>query len=363
VTSFHLPFLPPEALADEGSIAIAATRAIALAKGGDTRAALNLALQARRRAQGLEMDLGELEALNAAAIVHLIRGDAISAVASALDACHLARRAGSRARLGHAQVSLEMAAWNLAATDQVTDTLDRCAREGMELGDAALEIRARVGLGVVLGDSGRFDAAGREFRRALPLAVSIPNPTGAARVVANLANLNRKQAAAHFAAGFEALGLHASADCARLADQACRMAVEEGNVSVEIDALAIHACALEMRGDPERARVLLRASIALGRGARCPSAVLWVLCELGRLALAAGDLGEARRAYADAFDVSRELRPTRKIARACSGIADVAAREGDVPAANLWRERAAEEEAAFEIASLQTRSQIRQFFS
>ena len=39
MTSFQMPFLPPEALADADSIAVAAERAIALAKGGDTRAA------------------------------------------------------------------------------------------------------------------------------------------------------------------------------------------------------------------------------------------------------------------------------------------------------------------------------------
>ena len=100
-----MPFLPPEALADADSIAVAAERAIALARGGDTRAALNLALQARRRAQGLEIDVGEIEALNAAAMVHLIRGDTIAAVASALDACELARRTGDRSRYGHALVS------------------------------------------------------------------------------------------------------------------------------------------------------------------------------------------------------------------------------------------------------------------
>jgi hypothetical protein len=50
VTSFHMPFLPPEALADEASIAGAAARAVTLARWGEPRAALNLALQARRRA-------------------------------------------------------------------------------------------------------------------------------------------------------------------------------------------------------------------------------------------------------------------------------------------------------------------------
>ena len=357
-----MPFLPPEALADADSIAVAAERAIALAKGGDTRAALNLALQARRRAQGLEMGRGEIEALNAAAVVHLIRGDSIAAVASALDACELARRAEDRSRYGHAMVSLKMAAWNLGACEDVTDSLDRCAREAMELGDFALEVRARVGLGVVLGDEGRFEAAAREYKRAFPLALARPTPTGKARILANMANLHRKEAAALFVAGLEARALHQSDEAARLAGEACRMALEENNVAVEIDALAIRACALDMRGYGERARALLRASIGLAKAARCPSAVVWVLCELGRQALVAGELEEARAAYMDALEIARELRPTRKIAVACTGLADVAARLGDVRAANEWRERSAEEIAAFEIARLQTRRQIREFF-
>jgi hypothetical protein len=127
--------------------------------------------------------------------------------------------------------------------------------------------------------------------------------------------------------------------------------------------MAIRGCSLYLRGDDERARVMLRTSIALGKGSRCPSSIVWVMCELGRIALAAGDVEEARHAYSDAHEVARELRPTRKIAVACTGLAEVAARCGDVPAATHWRERAAEEEAAFEIARLQTRSQIRQFFS
>ena len=86
---------------------------------------------------------------------------------------------------------------------------------------------------------------------------------------------------------------------------------------------------------------------------------MWVLCELARMLLAAGDVEEAGTAYAEALDLARELRPSRKIATACFGLADVAARRGDAPAASRWRERGAEEAAAFEIASLQTRRQVK----
>jgi hypothetical protein len=137
-----MPFLPPEALADEGSIAIAANRAIALAKGGETRAALNLALQARRRAQGLELGAGEIEALSAAAIVHIIRGDSIAAVASAIDACGLARRAGRGALHPHALVSLKLAAYNLGACDDAIAALQACETAAFEI--ASLQTRRQI---------------------------------------------------------------------------------------------------------------------------------------------------------------------------------------------------------------------------
>jgi tetratricopeptide (TPR) repeat protein len=354
-----MPFLPPEALADEASIAGAAARAVALARSGDPRAALNLALQARRQAQGLESVRGELEALNAAAMVHLIRGDPVSAVASAIDARDLAQRSGERSLLGQALVSLQMSAFILGAADDVHRVLRACTRDAREHGDAAVEARARTALGVVLGDSGHFDAAAYEFGHALRLARGLPpSIASAARVTANLANLHRKRAAAYFAQGFEAKAMRECALAISVAREACRLAASEGSVSVEIDALAIQGCAHDQRGEPARARLLLREAIALGRGARCPSAIVWVLCELARLSLAAGDLEEAAGAYSEALDLSRELRPSRKIASACFGLAEVAARAGDTFAAARWREQGAEEAAAFEIASLQTRRQI-----
>ena len=358
-TPYHMSFLPPEALADEGSIATAAARAIALARRGEPRAALNLALQARRQAQSLEIQRGELEALNAAAVVHLIRGDAVSAVASAIDARDLAERSGDRSLLGQALVSLQMSAFILGAGEGAHAALRECTREALENGNVELEVRARIALGVVLGDGGHFDAAAYEFDRALRLCRSGESPTqSVARIMANIANLHRKRASAYLAQGYEARGLHECGLAIAVARDACRLAAADGSVSVEIDALAIGGCAHEQRGEPARARILLSESIALGRGARCPSAIVWVLCELARMQLAAGDLDDGAAAFGEALNLARELRPSRKIATACFGLAEAAARKGDVQAAARWREHGAEEAAAFEIASLQTRRQV-----
>jgi tetratricopeptide (TPR) repeat protein len=355
-----MPFLPPEALADERSINAAATRAILLAKGGDTRAALNLAMQARRRAQGLEMAPGELDALNAAAIVHLIRGDAIAAVAASMDACILARRQGERVHYGHAFVSLEISAYNLGAVEDATGTLARCAHEASELGDGAIELRARLAIGAILGDRGKFDAAREEFLKALPLSEVNRGVSGPSRVISNLANLHRKRAKAYFASDRHTDAMHEVREAIRVAGHAQRLARAEGHVPVEIDALAIEGCAHELAGDAQRAHAALAASAELGRQSRCPTAVVWVLCELGRNRQVAGDLKGARAAYKEALAIAAEMRPSRKIAVACDGLAAVESVAGNAELAHEWRERSADETAQFEIARLQTRQQLQE---
>jgi hypothetical protein len=50
------------------------------------RKGLALALRARPGSAGLDIARGELDALNAAAIVHAMRGDLIAAVAAGIDA-------------------------------------------------------------------------------------------------------------------------------------------------------------------------------------------------------------------------------------------------------------------------------------
>lgn len=358
MTTFHLPFLPPEALSDERSISAAARRAIALAKGGDARAGLNLALQARRRAQGLEMGQGELEALNAAATVHLIRGDTIAAVAAAMDACSLARRTGNRVIYGHAFVSLKISAYNLGACDDVVEALARCAHEAQELGDGGIEMRARLGLGVVLGDKGRFDDARTQFLKALPLAELNREASGPSRVIANLANLHRKRAVDHREAGREAEARHELSEAIRVSRHARRLAAAEGHLAVEIDALGIEGCAQALSGDRELAHALLQASAELGRKSRCPTAVVWVLCELGRNRVAAGELEAARAAYTEALEVAADTRPSRKIGVACEALAGIDELAANPVGARFWRERAADEIAQFEIARLQTRRQL-----
>ena len=358
---YQMPTLPPEAVSDERTIASVAARAIALARAGDGRAAIALAKVARAQAQGMELARGELTALNAAAVVHLLRGDSICAVAAAMDAMQMARRLGERALAADARVTLHFASFNLGARDGVESGLRACVADAIELMDRRLETRARSALGVVYGDGGRFDAASFEFQRALVTARIHDGPTCPARLVANLANLHRKRAVSDLAAGFEARALHECREAEALARRACGLAAREGAVAIEVDALAIAGCVRVMQGSRRVGRALLQEAVAIGRAARSRPTILWVLCELGSLLASELELEAAAAAFTEALDIASPLRPSRKVGQACTGLAEVAARRGDARGADAWRERAAVEDAEYERVRHQTREQVDAF--
>jgi len=354
-----MPFLPPEALASSDAIVAAADEAVRLARRGDARSGLVLAHQARTRARDLEIASGELEALNAAAIVHLMRRDVVSAVAASLDACHLGRQRGDRSLLAHARVTLAIAAFELEACDSPLAVLRECAQQARWIGDACLQARARTALGVVLGDLARFDDAGLELARALLLARTCDCVTTPARVTANLANLHRKRARAFLDAGDAARAREACGDARETALRAASLARENDEITSRIDALGIAGAAAALAGDAASAREDLAASIALGRAGRTSGAITWVLCELGRLEIDGGDFPAARETFLHALDLASEMRPSRKVAAACRGLADVAHAAGDQVGERHWRERERAEAHEFERLRDQTRAQLR----
>jgi hypothetical protein len=320
-------------------------------------------MRARRRARDLDALLGEIEALNAGAMVHLIRGDAMSAAAAALDAAHLARGTGYEIAREHAAVSLSLAALNLEVRDDLVTRLGERVATAVRLGDCNLEIRARVAHGIALGDGGDFIEAARELNGALRLALApcLTSYSTPARITANIANLYRKRAEWHVERGIDPS--EDIEDTARFARRASTMAIEEGSVPILIDALAIHGRVLALEGRHERARALFRESVATGRAHRCRTSLSWVLCELGKVSLAMDDVPGARVAYADALEMSLEVAPSRKIEVACKGLAEVERRAGNELGERHWLQRAAAESEEYERMRCHTRKELEAFFS
>jgi tetratricopeptide (TPR) repeat protein len=293
----------------------------------------------------------------------MIRGDAISAVAAAIDAHDLARRLGDRSTEGHARVSLCYAGFYLGTHVDAEADLRRCLDQAIAEGDAGLEIRARVGLGIVLGELGKFEMAPTHFRRALTLAHEHPNFTPPACIAVNMANLHLKSGSARLASGHADDARVELVESARMAREAFDLAVREEGVPASVDALGVRACALELLGAGDKALALLAYAVSLGNESGARSAVLWILCELGRMRLHAGLFDGARAAYAQALDAASALRPSAKIHLACAGIAEAEEKLGRAESAAQWRARAASEEADFEVWRRDTRWQLDRFLA
>jgi tetratricopeptide (TPR) repeat protein len=356
-------FLPPEALSDGPALTAAALHAVALARAGNSRKGLALALRARQQARGLELECGEIAALNAAAIVHAMRGDPIAAVAAAIDAYGLARERGSRRGMGHAMVTLAQSAFTIGALPEAADAIESCLDQAVSELDPNLEIRARNALGIVHGDRGEFERAGQELARALSLVQDHREATSPARILANIANLHCKRARWHAADGRPD---EAREDCgasSRLAGDAYQLAVAEPNVPVQIDALAIQGRASDLCGAPREALKRLATACAIGLDSRCRTPLPWILCERGRIHLALGETMLARSCYAEALEIAQELRPSSKVGEACTGLSGVARGLGDEVGARRWAERARAEARELDQAKMQTRAQLEDFFT
>ena len=225
-----------------------APQAVGAARRGDLKSALLLAQQAWQAAHERRDERAVLEATHAASIVHLIRGDSISAVAAATDAFDLARRLGDASLEGHARVSLCFSGSELGTHEEAEKDLRRCIDQAVAAQDAGLEIRARVALGIVLGDHGHFELAPSQFQRAMALARDHPGFTPPGCIAVNLANVHRKCAAAHLEAGRREEAKGQLAEALRVAEEAFRLSLLDEGVPAAVEALGIRACALEMLG-------------------------------------------------------------------------------------------------------------------
>jgi tetratricopeptide (TPR) repeat protein len=356
-------FLPPEALSDGPTLTAAALHAVALARAGNSRKGLALALRARQQARGLDIECGEIAALNAAAIVHSMRGDHIAAVAAGIDAYGLARRRGERRGMGHAMVTLSQSAFTLGALPEADGAIESCLDQAVSDGDPNLEIRARNALGIVHGDRGEFERAGQEFTRALALVQDYRESTSPSRILANIANMHCKRARRHAAEGRPG---EAHADCgaaSRFAGDAFQLAVAEPNVPVQIDALAIQGRASDLCGAPREALKRLATACTIGLDSRCRTPLPWILCERGRVHLALGEAMLARSCYEEALEIAQELRPSAKVGEACTGLSGVGRVLGDELGARRWSERARAEAREFDQAKKHARAQLEDFFA
>ena len=334
---------------------------MALAREGHARRGLALALQARQQARGLEIEAGELAALNAAAICHGIRGDHAAAAAAGIDTFELAQRLGETRVCDDALVTLCNAACALGFRSEARALLPRLIHGAVSAGHSALEYRARVAFGLLLGESGEFDCAGRQFTRALFL-VRMRGYPSRSRIEANIANLHRKRAAREFACGGKAHGQAACAVAQDGAQRALSLAIEEANAQVEIDALAVLGQVRMLLGDATSARDWYERAALRADEVRARGSLACILLELGRVRMAMGEIEAARDALRRALESAIENQPSALVAQACRALGECDHALGDELGERRWQERADVEDAEFERACVHTRRELQAFF-
>ena len=214
-----------------------AESALAVGRRGDTRGALVLlghGLETARR-EGKPSD--EVQTLNAAALVHLLRGDHWAALASSMDAFHLAQKQQHRLDMARAAAVLVTSLGLLVPIENVLDLLSGAMAIAVREHDAALQMRIHNLLGITYGDLDEFEQA--ELHLTLAQVISLNDHLRADhwRIQANLASLSRKRAAAALTRGDAAAAERFCESGRVILRELLVNVVREGNLQIHLDAL------------------------------------------------------------------------------------------------------------------------------
>jgi len=207
---------------DEGLI-VQCDRAVRTSRGGDSRAGLELAHKAHRRAREEGEPHGLVLAQNTVAICLSGRGAHVQALAAALDAHRMASELGWRAQAAHALLTLAASSYDLFESPdrRAIRTVERCLADALDIPDASLEVRTRNVLAIMHGWRKSFDGGLAEFERAMARVEASDGSTPVSLLAGNIANLAvRKAEQALFVAKNAALEVIHTVDALRAILQA-----------------------------------------------------------------------------------------------------------------------------------------------
>ncbi len=265
------------------------------------RQGLRAAKEALQLARSRGDTVAVCRALSAATLCHYQRCDYVAAVATGLDAIAAYAEGDLRSRSG-AQQSIALALFCVGAHDVAQSTARRAIADAQGGHDERCEAAARDVLGVLLAQSGQFNAARRELRHAGAVYGRRGDDVRVKKITASLGNTYRDQGNAAEGCGH----MPQARFYWKQAIRVYRIALGFGDGDA-IDALLLAALAeCELRlGDA----VAAQASItrALDAAGDCPT--LLAPCHLwqGRILQAMGELKAADRAFERARRAAEQL--------------------------------------------------------
>ncbi len=342
-------------------LAIDCDRALRTTRGGDNRLGLEIARMAYRQARREAEPAGLLLALNTLAICQSTNGSYIEAVATAIDAFHLAKRLDDPLGIAHALTTLAGAAHNILDSNEIAlNMLEHSLALAVRLKDISLEVRVRNARGVQLGQLKRFDEAEAEYRRALALTGESDGTTPSCLIIGNIANLAVKHVVATPAEAEGRAALIATAQ-QRVTD-AMECALLEKASSAEVRAHFNLGVLCVQRGEYEEALRSLRKTIEVAERFHLVSRIVDAHIEMGAAYMALGRADDAVESYEIAYREAGALRPTPQLAVACERITSVYADAGRTGEANRSREVAERERAEYERERAQERRELARFW-
>ncbi|HUP31379.1 MAG TPA: hypothetical protein VM122_14470 [Usitatibacter sp.] len=267
------------------------------------REGLRAAREALQIARGRGDAVAICRALSAATLCHYQRCDYVAAVATGLDAIAAYADGDLRSRSG-AEQSVALALYCVGAHDVAQSTARRAIADAQGGHDERCVAAARDVLGVVLAQSGQFNAARREFRQAGAVYGRRGDDTRVKKVTASLGNTYRDQG--NVAEGWGRLPQ--ARFYWKQATRVYRIALGLGEAEGDaIDALLLAGlgeCELRL-GDAPAAQISIDR--ALKAADDCPT--LLAPCHLwqGRILHALGELKPAERAFERARRAAERL--------------------------------------------------------
>ena len=292
------------------------------------REALNLA---RRRHDSF----AEGRALGFATLCHFQRSDHVAAVATGLDAIDVnPSDALGRSR---ARQTVALALLSLEAYDHALPMAQKAAAEAIDSEDPEREALSRGVLGLVLCETGQYEASRRQFRSAATHHKTAADVIRLKKVTANLGHTYRKQGAAEERAGHPAQARLYWTQALRIYRLAYAAARHDADDVIILGSIAECECRV---GRVDAAYADVQHAISLAR--KLDNAAVRANCHLweGHILEAMQEHDAAEHAFERACEAAGSLEPSKVQATALHALAALVAARGQAARAASIDERA-----------------------
>jgi tetratricopeptide (TPR) repeat protein len=332
--------------------------AISLLNAGKVHDALRVVQQGLTSARAKGDRPAELQYLNLAARCHAFRADAISALATSVDAFTIAKELGNVAESASTICAVISSAFALRLLEDVKPLVDYLSRVAPQIDDLDAKRRVFQVMGIYFGNVGKFDAAAAAFAEMAVLAHMMGSRDVEITHRANVASLNRKLAHHHHALGelevMETFCARATADATSVINDCA--GTEQDQMTVNM--LALRGEMYFLQHEWVSAEAQLKAGIEAAERHRREMARIPAYRYLAQTCLATNRLDEATHHFNAALNIASAFQPVFDVYECCGALANIAHEQADASAESMWRNREQTERTEFENARVHAMAHI-----